>query len=406
MAITGSLKGIRVIEIGTSVAVPYGCQILGDFGAEVIKVERLGGGDDARSWGPLVNGISITFVSLNRNKQSVVVNYKDERGKKILEDLIASADVLVQNLRPGALAAAGFSWEHIHEVNPRLIYADMSGYGRTGPRRDQPAYDAMLQAYSGVVAMTGADDGPPARVPLSMMDMGTGMWIALGVFDALRRREQTGKGEHLEVSLLQTALAWVATPLMSVAAGSPVPQRLGSGFRGNVPNGAFPASDGHVFLSVGNNDSFYRLVDAIDAPELKDAEGFEDNLTRVNNRAMVNQRLAEATSRFTMAELLERFERAAVPHSAVNTLDKVLTDPQVEALRQLETMPHPELGDVTVVNSPITFDGEYLRHTNAPPAVGSDTRTVLTALGIADADIDALRVAGVIETAGEEKQHG
>ena len=401
MSITGSLKGIRVIEIGTSVAVPYGCQILGDFGAEVIKVERLGGGDDARSWGPLVNGISITFVSLNRNKQSVVVNYKDERGKKILEDLIASADVLVQNLRPGALAAAGFSWEHIHEVNPRLIYADMSGYGRTGPRRDQPAYDAMLQAYSGVVAMTGADDGPPARVPLSMMDMGTGMWIALGVFDALRRREQTGKGEHLEVSLLQTALAWVATPLMSVAAGSPVPQRLGSGFRGNVPNGAFPASDGHVFLSVGNNDSFYRLLDAIDAPELKDAEGFEDNLTRVNNRAMVNQRLAEATCRFTMSELLERLERASVPHSAVNTLDQVITDQQVQALGQLEVMNHPHLGNVTVVNTPITFDGEYLEHTNAPPALGADTTAVLAALGIPEADIDALCEAGVIETVGE-----
>jgi crotonobetainyl-CoA:carnitine CoA-transferase CaiB-like acyl-CoA transferase len=401
MAITGSLKGIRVIEIGTSVAVPYGCQILGDFGAEVIKVERLGGGDDARSWGPLVNGISITFVSLNRNKQSVVVNYKDERGKKILEDLIASADVLVQNLRPGALAAAGFSWEHIHEVNPRLIYADMSGYGRTGPRRDQPAYDAMLQAYSGVVAMTGADDGPPARVPLSMMDMGTGMWIALGVFDALRRREQTGKGEHLEVSLLQTALAWVATPLMSVAAGSPVPQRLGSGFRGNVPNGAFPASDGHVFLSVGNNDSFYRLLDAIEAPELRDAEGFEDNLTRVNNRAMVNQRLAEATCRFTMSELLERLERASVPHSAVNTLDQVITDQQVQALGQLEDMSHPHLGNVTVVNTPITFDGEYLEHTNAPPALGADTTAVLAALGIPEADIDALCEAGVIEAVDE-----
>ncbi|RZI84876.1 MAG: CoA transferase, partial [Microbacterium sp.] len=219
MSVQGSLSGVRVVEIGTSVAVPFGCQILGDFGAEVIKVERLGTGDEARMWAPLTDGVSVTFLSLNRNKKSVVLNYKRDEGKAALEELLQSADVLIQNLRPGALAAAGFSWERLHELNPRLIYVEMTGYGHTGPRREQPAYDAMLQAYSGVVAMTGSDEGEPARVPLSMMDMGTGMWLSLGVFDALRRREQTGEGSHLQVSLLQTALSWVGTPLMSVAAG-------------------------------------------------------------------------------------------------------------------------------------------------------------------------------------------
>ncbi len=401
MSTPGSLQGIRVIEIGTSVAAPYGCQVLGDFGAEVIKVERLDGGDDARSWGPLSDGISITFLSLNRNKKSIVLNYKDERGKRVLENLISSADVLVQNLRPGAFAKSGFTWEHMHELNPRLIYVEMSGYGRTGPRAGQSAYDAMLQAYSGVVAMTGADEGPPSRVPLSIMDMGTGMWIALGVFDALRRRDQTGEGSHLELSLLQTALAWVASPLMSVAAGGPVPKRLGSGFLGNVPNGAFPASDGHVFLSVGNEDSFHRLLDAIEAPELKGAAGFEDNLTRVANRVAVDARLAEATARFTMDDLLRRLEAARVPHSAVNTLDKVISDPQVQAIGQLETITHPQLGDVTVVNTPLTIGGEYLAHTKVPPALGADTTGVLAELGLAEGEIAALIEAGVIEAAGQ-----
>lgn len=398
MSTQGSLKGIRIIEIGTSVAVPYGCQILADFGAEVIKVERLGGGDDARTWAPLSGGISITFLSLNRNKKSVVLNYKDQRGAELLEELLESADVLVQNLRPGALAAAGFSWERIREINPRLVYVEMTGYGRTGPRSQQPAYDAMLQAYAGVVAMTGSDDGPPARVPLSMMDMGTGMWLALGVFDALRRREQTGEGTHVEVSLLQTALAWVNTPLMSVAAGGPVPERLGSGFRGNVPNGAFPASDGHVFLSVGNNESFYRLLDAIDASHLRDEPGFEDNLARVKNRHVVNERLGEATAKFSMDDLLQRLARAQVPHSAVNTLDRVLADPQVEALGQLEDVSHPILGDVTVVNTPVTFNGEYLAQRRTPPELGSDTAEVLAALGLTGEQIDGLLAAGVIET--------
>ncbi|MGW9405587.1 CaiB/BaiF CoA transferase family protein [Arthrobacter sp. NPDC055585] len=399
MSVNGSLEGIRIIEIGTSVAVPYGCQILADFGAEVIKVERLNGGDDARTWAPLSGGISITFLSLNRNKKSVVLNYKDERGAELLEELLGTADVLVQNLRPGALAAAGFSWERIREINPRLVYVEMTGYGRTGPRHQQPAYDAMLQAYAGVVAMTGSDDGPPARVPLSMMDMGTGMWLALGVFDALRRREQTGEGTHVEVSLLQTALAWVNTPLMSVAAGSPVPERLGSGFRGNVPNGAFPASDGYVFLSVGNNESFYRLLDALEAGHLRDEPGFEDNLARVANRHTVNERLGEATSKFTMEDLLERLDRAKVPHSAVNTLDRVLADPQVEALAQLEAVRHPRLGEVTMVNTPITFNGEYLAHRRTPPELGSDTAEVLGALGLTAEQIDGLLAAGVIEAA-------
>jgi crotonobetainyl-CoA:carnitine CoA-transferase CaiB-like acyl-CoA transferase len=259
----------------------------------------------------------------------------------------------------------------------------------------------MLQAYSGVVAMTGSDDGPPARVPLSMMDMGTGMWLALGVFDALRAREQSGEGTHIQVSLLQTALAWVATPLMSVAAGGEVPQRLGSGFRGNVPNGAFPASDGFVFLSVGNNESFYRLLDAIEAPELRDEPGFESNVERVKNRNAVNASLGAATSKFTMDELLARLDSADVPHSAVNTLDRVLADPQVAAIEQLEPIGHPRLGEVTVVNTPITFDGEYLAHRHSPPDLGADTIAALASVGLSHGDIDALLAEGVIETATE-----
>lgn len=392
-----SLSGIRVVEIGTSIAVPYGCQILGDFGAEVVKVERLGGGDEARRWAPVREGVSMTFLAFNRNKKSVVVDYKDPRGKKVLENLIVSADVVVQNLRPGALAAAGFGPDRLRELNPRLIYVEMTGYGRTGPRQQQPAYDAMLQAYSGVVAMTGSDEGPPARVPLSMMDMSTGMWLALGVFEALRRRDRTERGVHIEVSLLQSALAWVAAPLMSVAAGEPVPERLGSGFRGNVPNGAFPASDGHVFLSAGNNATFHRLLGAIGAPDLADEPGFEDNLARVKNRRLVNERLGAATSRLTTEQLLERLDAAGVPHSAVHTLDQVLTDAQVEALGQVTAVEHPRVRELKVVNTPITFDGDYPAHRNHAPELGADTGDVLGSLGLAPKEIDALIEAGVVQ---------
>jgi crotonobetainyl-CoA:carnitine CoA-transferase CaiB-like acyl-CoA transferase len=234
-----------------------------------------------------------------------------------------------------------------------------------------------------------------------MMDMSTGMWLALGVFEALRRREKTGEGVHIEVSLLQTALAWVAAPLMNVAAGGPVPERLGSGFRGNVPNGAFPTSDGHVFLSAGNNVTFHRLLEAVEAKELADEPEFADNIARVSNRRLVNERLGEATSRFTTEELLRRLDAAGVPHSAVHTLDQVLTDPQVRALGQVDAVEHPRLRGMTVVNTPVTFDGEYLAQRNHAPELGADTGDVLASLGLATEEIDELLAAGVVQAAQE-----
>ena len=224
----GSLVGIRVVEISTSVAGPLVGQILGDLGAEVIKVERVQVGDDTRNWAPPTwNDLSVIFLGLNRNKKSLELDYKDQRGREVLERLIASADVLVQNLRPGALAKAGFSTERLRELNPGLVYCEMSGFGPNGPKKDDPAYDPLLQAYSGIVDMVSSGDGAPIRVPLSVLDKGTGMWAVIGIMDALRRRDQTGEGAHLEVSLLQTALSWVNAGLMSGRAGNEKRERLG-----------------------------------------------------------------------------------------------------------------------------------------------------------------------------------
>src|SRR5690606_34705608 len=199
-------------------------QILGDLDADVIKVERVGAGDDTRAWAPPAwDGESIAFLHLNRNKRSIELDYKDERGKKILTELLRSADVLVQNLRPGALAKAGFTPEFLAELNPQLIYCDMTGFGRTGPKADEPAYDPLLQAYSGIIDMMGTGDGPPKRVPLSVLDKGTGMWAVIGIFDALRRRDQTGKGSHVGVSLLATAVTSVHANSMPTLAANGKP---------------------------------------------------------------------------------------------------------------------------------------------------------------------------------------
>ena len=395
---TGSLAGIRVIEIGTSVAAPYAAQILGDFGADVIKVERTGTGDDSRNWAPPEwEGYSVTFLALNRNKQSVVIDYKTQEGREVMERLIAGADVLIQNLRPGSFAKAGFSAERLLELNPRLIYCEMSGYGRTGPRSQQPAYDPLLQAYSGIVSMTGDDGGAPARVPVSVLDMGTGMWTALAVFEALRRRDVTGEGSHVELSLLQTALTWLTPPLMACAAGDPPPRRLGSGFGGVVPYGAFPTKDGHVFMSAGNDDAWRRLISALECGDLDDLPGFGSNGDRVRNRETVVAALSARTSKFTSAEVVDRLTQASVPHSPVNTVDKVLVDEQVQALGQIQAAPEHAIADLKLVNLPMTFDGHYPAITKAPPELGQDTESVLASLGMDSGQIEALLASGVVE---------
>ncbi|HTA03328.1 MAG TPA: CoA transferase [Streptosporangiaceae bacterium] len=398
--VTGSLHGLRVIELGTSVAAPMAGQILGDLGAEVIKVERVGRGDDSRSWAPPHwGGESVTFLALNRNKKSVALDYKDPRGKQVLEDLIRDADVLVHNLRPGALAAAGFGEDELRRLNPRLINVELTGFGPDGPRAGQPGYDPLLQAYSGMVSITGQDDAPPSRVPVSLLDMGTGMWAVLAVYEGLRRRDATGLGCHVELSLLQTALTWLSMPLLSVLAGNPPPGRLGSGLAGVVPYGAYPTDDGYVFISAGNDAAWDRLCHALDAAPLREREGFATNTERVRARAAVDAELGLVTSAFDTTEVLRRLGAAGVPCAPVQTLDQVVTDEQVAAVGAISPLPHDRVAGFSVVNLPVTFDGARLAHRSAPPDLGADSVAVLAGLGRGPAEIDELVRCGVVQAA-------
>lgn len=343
-----------------------------------------------------MDGESITFMSLNRNKSSIELDYKDPRGREVLERLISSADVLVQNLRPGALAKAGFGKERLDELNPQLIYCEITGFGRTGPKRDDAAYDPLLQAYSGIVRMVPTADGSPVRVPLSILDRGSALWAVIGIFDALRRRDQTGKGTHVETSLLQTALSWISVQVLGAVAGNEKRKPLGSGHDGVVPYGAFPTSDGYVFMSAGNQALWERFLAATGELDLLDREGFRSNQERAANRDLVEAAVGEITSRYELATLISLLDDVGVPCSPVNDFEDMPDDPQVRALGIIEDLPHPIAKRHQIVQLPVTFDGAYARHQRSAPLLGQDTESVLASLGYEAEAVSTLLAAGVV----------
>lgn len=402
--VSGSLSGIRVIEISTSVAGPLVGEILGDLGADVIKIEQLGRGDDTRKWAPPSwDGQSVAFMSLNRNKRSVELDYKKPEGKQILQTLLSDADIFVHNLRPGALARAGFGWDDVSALNPRLIACEISGFGASGPKAADAAYDPLVQAYSGIVSLMSPVDGSPVRVPVSILDRGSAMWAVIGIFDALRRRDSTGRGALVETSLLQTAMSWVNVQLLGALAGNERREALGSGHDGVVPYGAFPVKDGHIFISAGNQGLWMKFLEATGEQPLNDEEGFGSNVARAANRALVTQRVSQITCRYSASELIETLKRHSVPCSLVNTVEDMVHDEQVAVTGIVESMAHPQIDGYAVVNMPVTIDGQYPAHSCNAPELGSSSRDVLTALGLSGDEIEQLIADGVVGTSSEHE---
>jgi len=395
--VTLPLEGIVVVDLTQNVAGPFCTQILGDMGADVVKIERPGRGDDSRAWAPPFWGDeSTTFMSVNRNKRSLALNLKHEGALEPLQRLIGRGDVFVQSLRAGVVDELGLDYPRARSINPRLVYCSITAFGTRGPLADQPGYDALMQAYSGIMSVNGHPGQEPARAGVSVIDMGTAMWASLGIVAALRQRDVTGQGAEVTTALFETALMWMSYHAMAYFGTGEVPQPTGSATAMIAPYQAFPAADGYVMIGAGSDALFVRLTQALEAPHLARDERFTDNPSRVRHRPALIEAISTLTRRYKSAELLDRLRGAGVPSTPVLTLDAVMEEPQTKASGILLGAPHPRLPDYRSIGLPILWNGARPEVRRVPPALGEHTADVLTWLGYTLDDVRTLRARGVV----------
>jgi crotonobetainyl-CoA:carnitine CoA-transferase CaiB-like acyl-CoA transferase len=369
------LGGVTIIELGHSVAAPYACEILGDLGADVIKIEKADG-DDARNWAPPYWGaMSATFQSLNRNKRSVVVNLKDPAERERLRQLVVErADVVVQNLRPGCAAEFGLDADALRAVKPSLIYCTIGAFGRTGPLKDRPGYDPLMQAFGGLMSVTGEPEQRPVRVGTSIIDMATGMWSVIGVVTALLQRRDDGKGSSIDTSLYETALGWMCYHAANYQACGELPKRQGSGAAMIVPYRGYASKDGFIVVAAGNDKLFAALARVLGHPEWIDDPRFRTNPDRVKNQDVLYRWIEDLISTRSNEEWAAILDEAGVPNAPMQTIAEVLDHPQTTALGMLQQSPQ---GDITLLGLPISFDGARPPFRRSPPALGAHTKEIL-----------------------------
>jgi formyl-CoA transferase len=365
----GVLAGLRVLELGQVLAGPFAGAIFADLGAEVIKIERIEGGDDGRKMGvPFHNNDSLIFQVFNRGKHSLALDLKTAEGVADLNALAATADIMLHNLRPGVAESLGIGGTEMCTRHPRLIYCELSAFGHTGPERLRPGYEPLLQAFSGLSSINGGPEDPPMRMGASLCDQGTGMWAVIGALSLLQRRHQTGKGGIVNVSLLETGLSWAASKIDALMNQDQQPQRHRSGHPDFVPYEAFEAQDGPFLICVGNDRLFAKLSKALEAPTWPTDPNYADNRARLRNRDSLVGAMNSKLATRPRAEWIARLEAAGVPCAPIHALSEALEQPQVKALGIIQTVPGENF---TLTALPVSFDGARPQISAAAPALGS-----------------------------------
>jgi crotonobetainyl-CoA:carnitine CoA-transferase CaiB-like acyl-CoA transferase len=406
-ASTGPLAGLRVFDLSRILAGPTCTQLLGDLGAEVIKIERPGAGDDTRKWGPpYLQGKdgkdtdeAAYYLSSNRNKRSVTVDISKPEGQALARQLIAKCDIMVENFKVGDMARYGLSYANLKASNPRLIYCSITGFGQTGPYAPRAGYDLLAQGIGGIMSVTGEPDRPPMKVGVGIADVMCGMYATVAILGALYHREKTGQGQYIDLALLDTQVSWLVNVGLNYLTSGKVPQRVGNEHPNIVPYNVLPASDGFIILAVGNDAQYQKFCDFAGAPEMAKDPRFVTNTDRVQNRREIYELLPAITRKKTQTEWIEGLAKLGVPCSPVNNVDQVFADPQVQHRQMQITMPHPQSasGTVDLIGNPIRFSGTPVDYRLPPPYCGQHTDDILTELlGMPAAEIAALRQRKIV----------
>ena len=399
---TGPLRGLRVFDLTRVLAGPTCVQMLADLGADVVKIEKPGSGDDTRGFAPpFLPGSreSAYFAGVNRNKRSLTLDISQPEGQAIARRLLGQCDIFVENFKAGSLARYGLGWEDVRAAHPGLIYCSITGFGQTGPYAPRPGYDALIQAMGGVMSLTGEPDGMPQRVGVPIADVFAGLYGCIGVLAALRHREHTGQGQYIDIGMLDTQVAWLANQGMNYLATGQDPPRLGNQHPNIAPYQVFATEDGYIMLAVGNDATFRRFCDGFDLADLPADPRFATNAARVQNRALVTETLAPVMARHPTAWWLERLEALSIGCGPINRLSQVFADPQVQARGMVVEMAHPATADGTVklMANPVRLSATPPDYRLPPPLLGEHTEEVLgELLGMSAAEIAGLRERGVV----------
>src|SRR5881396_1313739 len=391
------LDDLFVVDLSRILSGPVCSMLLADMGAEVVKVEPPPSGDDSRQWGPpFIGGISTYFLSVNRNKKSLSLNLKTAEGRRVLWKLIERADVFIENFRPGVLEKLGFGYEAVAKVQRRLIYCSISGFGHTGPYRDRPGYDVIAQGESGIMDLTGYPDGPPAKLGASLADVVAGLYAFHGILLALLTRQKTGRGQQVDISLLDSMVSTLTYQALIYLTTGQSPQRLGTRHPSIVPYECFKAKDGFVNIAVTNQKQWLNFCHVLGFPEIAADPRFETMKSRLANYLILKPMIDRVVSTMNRAEVMAQMLEVGIPAGPINTVGEILEDPQIKAREMVVALTHPDYGPLRMLGLPIKLSATPGTVETAPPRFGEHNREVLLKLGYGEADISRLAESGVI----------